>query len=162
MRMISLLTMAGLLLTSIPAFAEDKATPADVHNLVVNAYEVVKVLKDEALPAFNDPKGEFVYKDTYVFVLQCPEYVVAHPYALDKLKGRDVRKDYPFQVSFCEGGQDPQGAWVEYMWPKPGSDVPSRKISFSVHVDGTPYTVVAGIYNDDMSLEDLNKNLRKH
>jgi hypothetical protein len=67
---------------STMALAEDKATAKDVYDLVIKAYEVVNVLKEESLVAFNDPKGEFIYKDTYVYVMQCPEYVVAHPYAL--------------------------------------------------------------------------------
>jgi cytochrome c len=45
---------------------DNKATPKDVYDIVLKAYEVVKALGDEALPAFNDPKGEFLYKDTYV------------------------------------------------------------------------------------------------
>lgn len=161
MRISRLVAILGLFLFSSTALAGDMATPADVHKLVVSAYDVVKVLKDEALPAFNDPKGEFVYKDTYVFVLQCPQYVVAHPFALEKLKGKDLRKDFPFQVSLCEAGKDSDGSWVEYEWPKPGSTEPSRKVSFSIHVAGTPYTVVAGVYNDTDSIEDLNRKFIK-
>jgi len=142
---------------SAMALAEDKATAKDVYDLVIKAYEVVNVLKEESLVAFNDPKGEFIYKDTYVYVMQCPEYVVAHPYALDKLKGKDLTKIYPFQNTLCEGGKSTQGTWVEYAWPKPGSQEPSRKISFVISVKDTPYTIAAGIYNDDISIEELNR-----
>ena len=161
MRIFKILLILGLLASGSPVFAEEKATPEDVYRLVVNAYEVIKSLKDEALPAFNNPKGEFVYRDTYVFVLKCPEYVVAHPFALDKLKDKDLRKVYPFQELFCEGGKSPFGTWIEYYWPKPGNTEPSRKISFSIQVEGTPYTVVAGIYNDNLTLDTLNGSLRK-
>ncbi len=161
MRIFQIFLVIGMLAATGTAYAEDKATPEDVYRLVVNAYDVVKALKEEALPAFNNPKGEFVYKDTYVFVMKCPEYMAAHPFALDKLKDRDLRKDYPFQTTLCEGGESPFGNWVEYYWPKPGSSEPSRKISFTIRVTGTPYTVVAGIYNDDLSLDGLNNSLRK-
>ena len=156
----TVLSVIFFVLVSSPAWAEDKATPQDVYDLVIKAYDVVKNLGDEGLPAFNDPKGEFVYKDTYVFVLKCPEYCVAHPFALEQLKGKDLREIYPFHIKFCEGGENPNGTWVAYEWPKPGSDEPARKISFTIRVDGTPYTVLAGIYNDDADLDALNSKLK--
>lgn len=140
--------------------ASEKATPQDVYNLVIKAYTVVEALKDEALPELNNPKGEFVYKDTYVFVLQCPEYVVAHPFAIDKLRGKDLSKVYAFQNTLCEGGESPDGNWIEYNWPKPGTKEPARKISFVIRVKGTPYTVAAGIFNEDITLEELKKTMK--
>ncbi len=150
------LVISILSLTST-AMAGGQATPKDVYNLVTKAYGVVEALKAEALPAFNDPKGEFIYKDTYVYVLECPAYMAAHPYAIDKLRGKDLRDEYPFQKTLCDGGNDPQGQWVEYRWPKPGESEPSRKISFVIRVQGTRYTVAAGIYDENTSIEELNK-----
>jgi len=156
---LNVLVIIGLFAGST-VWAQDKATPKDVYDLVLKAYEVVQSLSDEALPAFNDPKGEFVYKDTYVFVQQCPKYVVAHPFALDKLKGKDLREKFPFQTTLCEGGKNPNGNWVEYQWPKPGSKELSRKISFVIQVVDTPYTVAAGIYNEEVSIEELQKTVK--
>ena len=137
----------------------DKATPQDVYDIVLKAYEVVKALGEESFPAFNDPKGEFVYKDTYVFVQRCPNQMMAHPFALDKLKDVDLNQ-FPFNASICEAAKQPSGGWLAYMWPKPGESKPSRKVSFAINVEGTPYTVVAGIYNDTDTVADLNKTLR--
>ena len=139
---------------------DDKATPEDVYNLVVKAYEVVKTLGEDSFPAFNDPKGEFVYKDTYVLIEHCPSEMAAHPYAMEKLKGVDLDKALPFNRSLCEAGEKPGGSWGEYTWPKPGETEPSRKISYCLRVDGTPYTVMAGIYSDTAKVEDLNRTLR--
>ena len=147
----------GMCCLGSTALAGEKATANDVYDLVTKAYPVVETLKEESLVAFNNPKGEFIYKDTYVYVMQCPEYVVAHPYAIDKLKGKDLREKYPFQITLCEGGQNPQGTWVEYSWPKPGSQEPARKIAFVISVKGTPYTIAAGIYDETTSIEELNK-----
>jgi hypothetical protein len=142
------------------AYADgSKATPEDVYNLVVKAYEVVQALGEESFPAFNDPKGEFVYKDTYAMVQQCPNTMVAHPFAMDKLKGVDLNK-FPFVRALCEAAAKPGGGWVEYSWPKPGETEPSRKVSYTINVEGTPYTVQAGIYSDSAKIEDLNKTLR--
>ena len=140
--------------------ADSGATPQDVYDLVLKAYDVVKQLGDGALPAFNDPKGEFIHKDAYVFVMKCPAEVVAHPYAIDKLKGRDLRTVYPFQNDFCEAAENPNGSWLEYAWPKPGEKTTSRKVAFSISVEGTPYALGAGIYNDSAKVEELNKTLR--
>lgn len=148
----SLCIMAGT-----PVWADsDKATIQQVYDLVLQAHNVVANLGEEGLVAFNDPKGEFVYKDTYVLVLQCPEYVVAHPFALDKLKGRDLSKVYPHQNTLCHAAENPKGSWVEYQWPKPGETITSRKVGFVIPVEGTPYSVVASIYNDDLTTDELN------
>ena len=139
---------------------DNRATPEDVYNLVVKAYEVVKTLGEEAFPDFNNPKGEFVYKDTYVLIQRCPSEMAAHPFAMEKLKGVDLDKALPFNRSLCDAGEQPGGSWGEYAWPKPGETTPSRKISYCLRVDGTPYTLMAGIYSDSVKVEDLNKTLR--
>jgi cytochrome c len=139
---------------------DSKAAPQDVYDLVLKAYDVVQALGEESFPAFNDPKGEFVYKDTYVLIQRCPSEMVAHPFALAKLKGVDLNKTLSFNKALCDCGEKPGGSWGEYYWPKPGETEPSRKISYSLRVDGTPYTVMAGIYSDTEKVEDLNKTLR--
>ncbi|MFH1135348.1 MAG: cache domain-containing protein [Pseudomonadota bacterium] len=162
MKRIALFFCVVLLAASLPGVlsAQDKATPQDVYDMVLKAHDVIKNLGAEAFPAFNDPKGEFVFKDSYVFVQECPAFVVAHPFALEQLKGKDLRPIYPFQNTFCEGAKNPNGAWVEYMWPKPGEKDPSRKIAFIISVAGTPYQVAAGIYNDDVTVDELNKSIK--
>lgn len=136
-----------------------KATVEDVYELVLKAYEVLTTLGDEGLAAFNDPKGEFVYKDTYVYVMECPNRMAAHPFAMEQLKDVDLFK-YPHTTPICEAGQNPNGGWVEYQWPKPGQTEPSRKVGFSIAVPDTQYVVCGGIFNDDMSVEKLNKDLK--
>jgi hypothetical protein len=143
-----------------PVQAEnDKATPQDVYDIVLKAYEVVRALGDEALEAFNKPDGEFVFKDTYVYILKCPSEMAAHPFALEQLKGVDLNA-FSHTAPTCEVAKKPNGGWVEYMWPKPGEKEPSRKITFSIGVEGTPYQIAAGIYNETDSVEELNKTLR--
>ena len=158
-RVILIIILVLSLFSSVQA-EDGKATPEDVYNLVVKAYEVVKALGEESLAAFNDPKGEFVYKDTYVLVERCPSEMAAHPFAMAKLKGVDIDKTLPFNRSLCDAGEKPGGSWGEYAWPKPGETEPSRKISYCIRVEGTPYTLMAGIYSDTAKVEDLNKTLR--
>jgi hypothetical protein len=164
MKKIAIIIFSGLILfSSITVFGEDgKATPEDVYQLVLKAHEVLSNLGDDGLAAFNDPKGEFVFKDTYVFVVKCPDTMAAHPFAMEKLKGKDLRKMTPgLTDSICLGSKNLNGTWVEYTWPKPGEEKRKRKISFVISVKGTPYIVVAGIYDDKISIEELNKTMLK-
>lgn len=161
MKKAALFLAFALLFSFSQVHADDsKASLQDVYDLVLKAYEVVGTLGEESFPAFNDPKGEFVYKDTYVFIERCPSEMMAHPFALEKLKGIDLDKTFAFNKSICGASATTGGSWIEYRWPKPGEKEPSRKVSFVIGVDGTPYTVVAGIYNDSDKVENLNKTLR--
>lgn len=154
------LLVLGLIMPYM-ADAAEKATPEEIHEMVLNGVQVLENLGEEGLAAFNDPEGEFVWKDTYVFVLSCKlGKVAAHPMAkivgltTDKIKcfktGRPIMKDACGQV-------DPNGFWTEYWWPKVGSKKPERKLVFLIPVPGTDYQVGAGIYDDQLSLAKLNK-----
>jgi cytochrome c len=57
----------------------------------------------------------------------------------------------------CEAGQRPEGGWVEYPFPKPGEQEPSRKLSYAKAVEGTPYVVNGGIYSDEAKIEELEE-----
>ena len=79
---------------------------------------------------------------------------------MEKLKGTDLDKTLPFNRALCQAGEQSGGGWAEYMWPKPGATEPSRKVSYSLRVEGTPYTVMSGIYSDTEKVDELNKTLR--
>ncbi len=113
-----------------------------------------------------DPKGEFVWKDTYVFVYNCKAGVpAAHPFAhkvvgkkMSELKDGPKHIFYDVFLKLCAAATE-NGKWVEYMWPVKDQGK-KRKISFIVQVPGQPYQVVAGIYNDTVSVEELNGNIK--
>lgn len=160
----SLMLIGALLLTLTLcgiSFAGERATPQEVYEMVVKAAEVVQELGEEALPEFNKLDGEFAWKDSYVFVWRCDEgKMVSHPspkarnLTVDSLKcmktGKLVLK------GACDD-QNPNGIWIEYWWKNPHNGEIQRKLSFAVPVQGTPYSVGAGVWNEDMSLEDLKK-----
>ncbi|BBO69835.1 hypothetical protein DSCA_37650 [Desulfosarcina alkanivorans] len=142
----------------------DETTAEDVYNLVLNASNMLEELGEEGLTAFNTD-GEFSLKDTYVWVVNCDEKrVIAHPnnnyIGLDltkvKDKHRDESKRRPFVVEMCAEKDNANGVWVEYWWEKLGQSEPARKISFMVQVPNQPYQVTAGIYNDTMTVSELN------
>ena len=157
---VSLCLTIAVVLSVQTACAEDSATAEEVYNLVLKAYPVLQNLKEESFPAFNDPKGEFVVKNTYVVVIQCPNHTVTHPF-VEKARGMEMPPEkFPWFPVFCEAIKSPNGKWVDYQWPKPGEKEPSRKIAFVIGVEGTPYGLVAGIYSDTTSVDELNATLK--
>ena len=155
--------LASVLTLSVPvAGAQEKgATPQDVIQKVKQAASYLAKEKEAGLETFKQKQSDYVWADTYVFVADCVQKkCAAHPMN-PKLIGMDLSsiKDPTGKVIgplFCEdhGGK---GYWVEYQWPKPGEDKPSRKLTYVEPVPGTPYTVGAGVYDDTRSLADLEK-----
>ncbi|WP_022667524.1 cache domain-containing protein [Desulfospira joergensenii] len=148
--------------------AEEKATPAEVYEMVLKAAAVVGQLGQGGLDALSNTK-EFVWKDSYVWATNCDKKIlVAHPNK--KLIGLDLTKVYDknpdaskrklHNLEMCKGASNPNGVWVEYWWEKLGETQPSRKISFMVQVPGQPYQVTAGIYDDTTTIEELNKGFQ--
>jgi hypothetical protein len=148
------------------AAAEEMATPEEVIAKVKEAADFLSKNGEAGLAQFNDPKGPWVYKDTYVFVTDCSKDVmVGHPMSGvlgAKLSGIMDKKDgtYPVGTNLCEAAKKPDGGWVEYYWTKLGSDAPVRKISYMLTVPGQPYEVGAGIYDEEKSLDELNAMIK--
>jgi cytochrome c len=114
------------------------------------------------LAALRDSTSEFTWKDTYVFVVDCDaDEVLANP-AFPVRQGGDIKQhtDYNgmrYGLALCETAKRPRGGWVEYAWPRPGGGEPSRKISYVVSVDGLPYQLGAGIYDETITIEELER-----
>ena len=145
-----------LALFSIPAFADDhKATVAECIEMSTLAAEMILEDRDAALAEISKRDGKFVWKDSYVFVMDLKGKMLAHPMmpGLTKmdtlLTVPDKNPDNP-KMLFVEfvvlAGTKGQG-WVEYMWPKPGpSSTPAVKETYIHRVPGTSLFTGAGIY----------------
>ena len=60
--------------------------------------------------------------------------------------------------------REPQGGWVEYVWPKPGEGKVSRKLSYAHLADisfASGIQVSAGVYDDKVTLPELDKALER-
>lgn len=146
-------------------FAQGNATPQQIIQKVRDAVQALEKSKGANLADFNNPKGPWVFQDTYVYVMDCKKgTMAAHPFA-PKLIGsnifgqRDV-KGNALGAELCEAGKKPGGAWVEYWFPKPGEKTPSRKVGFALQAPGTPYVASAGIYSDKLSVAELDKMVK--
>ena len=141
-----------------------QATPAEVVAKVRKAAKLLSEQGSTGIEVLRDRNSEFTWKDTYVFVVDChADLVLANP-VFPKREGGDIKQhtDYNGQrygLKLCETAGNSGGGWVEYIWPKPGGGKPLRKISFVMSVEGLPYQLGAGIYNETVSIEELDQLL---
>ena len=143
------------------AFAQDKATPEEVIAKVRQAAAALS--KSGDLEQFKQQQGPWVWKDTYVFVLDCDKKVAAVNAKFPQHQGmpltavKDVhgKQLYGDPAAFCEAATKPAGTWIEYSWPKPGQKEGLRKVSYFLGAKGTPYVVGAGVYDDKASIAEL-------
>ena len=58
----------------------------------------------------------------------------------------------------CAAAARAGGGWYAYPFPKPGAgDEPARKITYLLAVPDRPWIVGAGIYDQDTTLDQLEK-----
>lgn len=162
MKKVVLFAMAAIIALTTCAFAQDKATPTEVYDQVNKASEMLTQLGADGLPAFNDPKGEFVWKDSYVFVLDCSKLTLAaHPdkryVGADATKIIDLKTKAPILKEACSEATA-KGLWKAYYWYIPGTKDVARKVSFSIPVvvNGTKYLVGAGVWDAEVDVDKLN------
>ena len=147
-------------LSSVAA-GQDKATAQEVIAKVREAASTLSKTGD--LAPFNQKQGPWVWKDTYIVVLDCDKKIeVAHPIkpelvgtairSIKDTKGNDV-----FPEGLCDAAKKPSGVWTEYWWPKPGEKEGSRKLTYCLSAKGTAYVVGAGVYDDKATIAELSK-----
>ncbi len=159
---LSVLALAGFMVAlSGIAMGQEKATPQE---LVAKVREAASVLsKTGDLAQFNERQGPWVWKDTYVFVHNCDTKVIAADSIDTDLIGRDfmsirdTKGNALFARNYCDEARKPSGIWSEYWWPKPGKKESSRKLTYSLGVNGTPYVVAAGVYDDKATISEVSK-----
>jgi len=143
------------------AVGQEKATAEEVVAKVKEAASILSKTGD--LAQFNQKQGPWVWKDTYIVVHDCDKKVTAAHPIMPELVGRDdmTLKDTKgknvFPEGWCDAARKPSGVWIEYWWPKPGEKEGSRKLSYSLSAKGTPYVVLAGIYDDKATIAELSK-----
>ena len=152
-RSIQVTAIAIILITCFAAqvWAED-ATKEEVIAKTEAAGKLVQEKGVEmASQTIGDKEGPFVWKDTYVFLMDLDGKMIAHPIK-PELTQRDTLLEVkdtdgkPLFVEFVELAGTKGSGWVDYKWPKPGEENPSAKSTYIYRVEGTPYFVGAGIY----------------
>jgi len=147
----TLVVVLGLCLATT-AFA-DKATKGEIIAKVKEATTMITNKgQDAAFKEINNKEGKFVWKDTYVFVIDFEGTVLARTFQQGGIgknwmnwqdKSNPPKQPVKEMVDVAKGKGE---GWVEYMYPKPGEETPSKKISYIYRVPGQNFFVGAGIY----------------
>jgi signal transduction histidine kinase len=123
---------------------------------VAKTKEAGKMVADQgvvaAIAEVNKKDGKFVWKDTYVFLMDLDGKMIAHPMS-PALVGQNVldKKDKgePGKLLFVEMvkvAKEKGEGWVDYMWTNPGDPKPRKKVTYIYRVPGKDVLAGAGIY----------------
>lgn len=110
---------------------------------------------DAAIAEINKKDGNFVWKDSYVFLADFDGKVLAHPMS-PALIGKNVigmkdKSENPADAKllfkeFTDVAMSKGEGWVSYMWANPGDPKPRKKISYIYRVPGKNVYAGAGIW----------------
>ena len=156
MKKLLMLFLAGCLTVTAAGtcLATERATVAECIEKSRLAAEMLLRDKDAALAEISKKDGKFVWKDSYVFVMDLKGKMLAHPMmpglmtmkSLLSTPDKNIQEPKMLFVEFVVmAGTEGEG-WVEYMWPKPGSTEASLKETYIHRVPGTTMFTGAGIY----------------
>jgi hypothetical protein len=136
----------------------NKERPTPPAMIVDKVNEACALLQKEGAAAFTKFSGKgsaFLYEGTYVWVHTLAEgRMLVHPikYKMvgNNLIGLKDARGKRFFVVMNDLVTEKGEGWVEYYWPKPGTDEAVRKISFVKKgklLDGTEVVVGSGLVN---------------
>jgi signal transduction histidine kinase len=136
-----------------------------VVDMVNDAIKEIEKSGEKAFKTIRDPKTQFRYKDSYVFVIGEDGTDLAHP-GFPKLEGRnlitlkDAEGKYPIKEMLDVVNAKGSG-WVDYMWPKPGEPVSLTKSSYvaTAQYGGKRYMVGSGVYLNGAVKKDLSSGV---
>ncbi len=117
------LAISTLVLFSSQAFAQERATTEEC---VMKTHEAAAIINsrgvEESIKMISDPKGPFVWKDSYVFLMNMKGKMLAHPMQPELTRHEHVllqtdAADKAIFVHFVNIAIDSGEGWVDYMWP---------------------------------------------
>ncbi len=141
--------------------------PASVMAKVNEACALLEKDGPAAFPKFKGKGSPFIYEGTYIWIHTLDEaemlmHPIKHKMVGNKLIGLKDTKGKRFFVVMNNLVKEKAEGWVEYLWPKPGSDDITRKISFVKRCKmstGVDVVVGSGLYsfnNDDVAKLELH------
>ena len=134
--------------------------PTDPKLVMAKVDEAVALLQAEgtaAFPKFQGTGSPFLFEGTYIWVHSLNDCVMLMHPIKHKLVGQNLigMKDTAgkrFFTSMNKVVREQGAGWVEYQWPKPGSDEIMRKVSYvkgCKTADGVDVVVGCGLYKVD-------------
>lgn len=155
----SILILFGVLsLFSFPGFSAQSPQSEDTKQIVVLVNSAAALIESKGKTAFAEFKkkdSKWYTEKTYVFVDDINGTVLVNPPSpeiegknlidMKDAKGKALIREF-IKIAKTEGS-----GWVEYWWPKPGEEKPSKKKSYIKQVkmpNGEIVIVGAGIYGE--------------
>lgn len=133
-----------------------KEKRAQIEKLVNEATGIIKEKGEAALAIIREKDGKFNTNDAYVFVTSGETGADLLNPAFEAIEGMPVENYLnpdaeAAQLAIVDAVKDKDTAWLEYLWPKPGETVPSKKTSFlkKITVNGKVRIVGCGFYPDN-------------
>ncbi len=147
------LTLSVMVALSGTALAQS-ATRDECISMAQQAAELIQQGQDAALGEIAKIDGKFVWKDSYVFVMNLKGKMLAHPIMpgltrMDNLLAvpdKNLEKPKMIFVDFVTLAATKGEGWVDYLWPKPNETSPSSKETYIYRVPGTDLFTAAGYY----------------
>jgi len=145
-------TVLIMLCIGTTAFSKEAATKDEC---IVKCHEAAALINskgiEEAVNVIGDPTGPFVWKDSYVFVMNLNGKMLAHPIQPELTQHEHLLLmtdplDKALFVHFVNLAQKIGHGWVDYMWPKPGKNTPAKKTTYIYKVPDQDIFVGAGVY----------------
>lgn len=135
-----------------------KPEPTAPASIIAKVNEACALLEKEgpaAFPKFSGKGSPYIYEGTYIWVHTLAEAeMLVHPIKFkmvgNKLVGLKDSNGKRFFVVMNDLVREKGEGWVEYYWPKPGTQESIRKISFVKKCkmsNGVEVVVGSGLYN---------------
>lgn len=133
----------------------DRMERAFVVDMVKSAVGQIEAAGTTAFPMFREPTGPYFVKDAYIFVIDQRGTELVNP-GFPNIEGRnlvdlkDTQGKQPIP-EMLDVVQSAESGWVDYMWPKPGERVSTRKSAYvsKAKLNGSWVLVGAGVYLAD-------------
>lgn len=149
--------LAGVCLFASPGFSATPEPQSEqakhIKALVDKAAALIERQGKDAFPELKKKDSKWYKGDTYVFVDDMNGTVLVNPPTpeIEKKNLIDMKdaKGKAYVREFIETAKTKGSGWVDYWWPKPGEDKPSKKISYIKKAkipNGDLVIVGAGIY----------------
>ncbi|HBR96086.1 MAG TPA: histidine kinase [Gammaproteobacteria bacterium] len=137
MKLLNALLGSGLMAVSVLAVAGDMGTPDEAKAMSEKAAALVNEKGESAFDDFSKEGGDFLMKDLYVFCMDLEGKMLSHA-VKPQLVGKNLMEfdkygDKLF-VNMIETAKSGEG-WVDYKWPRPGSEDITEKTSYVIKND---------------------------
>jgi signal transduction histidine kinase len=138
----------------------DRMERSFVVDIVTRAVAEIEDKGEAAFPRFYELSGPFIAKSAYVFVFDMNGVELVNP-AFRNLEGRGLldvtdSDNKPLVREMLAVAENQGSGWVDYMWPKPGESVSTRKSTYVRKAQLSDQWVVvgSGVYLADAPTEE--------